>query len=933
MNHPVPHSRRKRRREPSPDRPAPARLNSHGPSGLLRRLPDIICDLALSTCLLAVPLTMAGIREYGIAIFLFASLVMAAAWAARYVLFSGHPAATGLVLLLMTAAIGLVILQLKPLPDDVLARLSPFRHHVLSSAEADPVRVLTGPSWTTVSLTPRATRDGLILLIAYCLFFVSLLHHLETPDRIQGVLKRIALSAVLMAGIGLGQALFGNDRFLWMFEHPGRFANWPAKGTFTNQNHFAQFLALGIGPLVWWWFSLQNRDASRSAHDRVRPAQRTAQHRLQRQGFDRISGRSGAFLAAGTALVALAVLMSLSRGGIAAFVLAAAVTTAGLFRSRRAVLKLLLPSALFVMCAIAAFGTDQLEQRWKQIRSAESLQDIDAARIALWTADIQAIKEFWPLGSGIGSHADVYPLWLANRFGVRFSHAENGYLQIFLEAGLPGFLILASCIALIVRWIIAAWRQGTPAERPVVAAVSAGLLASGAQSLVDFVWYIPACMITTLALTACLCRLRQQQVGAVSDNRHPRPSVLPALTAGLLLAVVLPVGQLFARQAERRLATAPLWKAYRTDIRRSVEDAERGDITTLNSHLDTLIDRLERCLAADPSHHQAAAALAPLYLQRFEQRLSGSDNAMTLSDLRETVRTAEFGSLKEMHGWLAQVCGENLHDLYRAHRTAGQALAVRPLRGESYVILAETGFLRGLSDSDQQALIRQAVRLRPYEPRILFACGLLLAEIERPDAAWILWRRAARMDRWVARQVVTRFIRLLPVGELIERLNPSSETFVILFDALEDIQRTADARYAAAQFASRYAERPAELSDSPTHLADCARLFLAAGQAEQAVACIRQALHRQPHNVLFQRQLAAAAVRLTDPQQARRHLRWLQMRLPDDPAVKRALAELAPAGHEDDDPHEHNGTPIRAASDTHAASKTVPRRSPLRTGI
>ena len=58
-----------------------------------------------------------------------------------------------------------------------------------------------------------------------------------------------------MAVFGLVQYFFGNGKFFWFFEPP--FANTKdyVTGSFTNRNHFAQFIALGIGPMVWWLYA------------------------------------------------------------------------------------------------------------------------------------------------------------------------------------------------------------------------------------------------------------------------------------------------------------------------------------------------------------------------------------------------------------------------------------------------------------------------------------------------------------------------------------------------------------------------------------------------------------------------------------------------------------------------------------------------------
>ncbi len=854
--------------------------------------------VALGICVLVVPLTMTGIREYGIAIFLACSLAMSVAWATRQILFPSSTSGSLPAFIIACLAIGLVVLQLQPLPYSVLIKLSPFIPKFLPLWEPGSSALTGHAEWRQITMTPEATRSGLVLLIAYAMFFLTLTQHLQTQSDVDRLMKLVGISAVIMASIGIGQALFGNNKFLWMFEHPTRSANWPAKGTFHNQNHFAQFLALGLGPLVWWWYSLQptsqsNDGRSKHRHRRSNKSRQRHRSRLELSPSNPAQPGVSRIVAAGTAIVGLAATLSFSRGGIAAFVLAALVVAAAVLNQWKTAIRYFVPTAVFVACALAAFGTDGLTRRWSQLQNATSLEDVDSARWTLWKADAAAVTEFWPAGSGVGSHADVYPIWMANHFGVRFSHAESGYIQVLLETGLPGFSLLITGMLFCVYWCIRGWRKSQGARRAQIAALSASLAASAAHSVVDFVWYIPACMILTLVAAACVCRhsqLLSETTQGSKKTHHPR---LPILLACLLLLAALPTGQLFADTVQRDLASVDSWKAYRVGIRASVEDAEKGTTKTLNNHLNTLIRQLEECSAADPYHHDVHTALAPLYLQRFEDRLSNSDNQLTLHDIRDTVRDSDFATPEEMHAWLQKVCEDNVEDLYRARTSAMRGLQNRPLRGESYVILTETAFLSSYSIDDQQTLIQQAVCLRPNEPRVLFAAGLLAEDSGRPEAVWKMWKHAANLDQHIAQLIVRRNIDLLTATELIDHLSPTPDTFSIIDHEYRKAGRLDDLPTVAAMFADRYASRFSEsLTGNSRQLSQYGRLFLDAKRSDLAVACFKQASHLQPKNNAIRRQLATALARTDDLRTAHQELSWLNLSMPNDQHIAQLLQDV-----------------------------------------
>ncbi len=78
--------------------------------------------------------------------------------------------------------------------------------------------------WPLVTVAPNETRAALVMLLAYGLLFCVAMQHLRTVDRVEQLLRCLALSTVLLAVVGLAQYLFGNGRFLWIYEHPFRTA-------------------------------------------------------------------------------------------------------------------------------------------------------------------------------------------------------------------------------------------------------------------------------------------------------------------------------------------------------------------------------------------------------------------------------------------------------------------------------------------------------------------------------------------------------------------------------------------------------------------------------------------------------------------------------------------------------------------------------------
>ena len=466
-----------------------------------------------------------------------------------------------------------------------------------------------------------------------------------------------------------------------------------AKGGFTNRNHFAHFLALGMGPLIWWiQHSLRKRQPGRRdtfavAHGDNRPVELTA---------------FLALLALG--LVFLGCLMSLSRGGAIVMFAAVLISAAVCYRARRlgGMLGLILVAiTLLIGAGVYITGYTGLE-RLDELASG-SLETLDkgAGRRTIWAAAVKAIPDFFAIGSGAGSFQEIYPMYVEwQPDSTHYTHCENGPLQVALETGIVGALLLGVGILLCVSWCARGLLTAPDSRTFVcVGAVTASLAVSLLHSAIDFVWYVPACAAIVAILSAAACRLRQ--FGQAKDGGDACRADLsrPVAVVLALLIVILggwmvqtrlgPVAaeQHWARYSRlERAAASTIFEAGPAIDEDSLYMSQEPSPPTSQSANEALLDaeekmadELEQVIRWDPAHATAHLKLSAAYLRLFDLAQQDGVNMMPLSQIREAAIASNFKSGKALDEWLSRAVGRHYRYLYSSLQHARQGLALSAL--------------------------------------------------------------------------------------------------------------------------------------------------------------------------------------------------------------------------------------------------------------
>ena len=253
-------------------------------------------------------------------------------------------------------------------------------------------------------------------------------------------------------------------------------------------------------------------------------------------------------------------------------------------------------------------------------------------------------------------------------------------------------------------------------------AIAGSLAASMAQALVDFVWYVPACMAIMAILAACAFRVSQFAAGETTTAQPARLWRLAPVACTILL---LPLG---AWMIHNRLGPAiaePYWEQYLIALKaenaesRPVDNTDpevnRNAIDAAVQRENKLIDCLEKAVYWQPAHASAQLALAEAHLRLFEKLQAGSPNPMTLVNIRDAAIDSNFSSREALCAWLAQAFGDHWVHLDVALQHVKQPCLYVRCKVEVTSTLQNYHFLDGKNRLPKQACIAQALRVRPFD--------------------------------------------------------------------------------------------------------------------------------------------------------------------------------------------------------------------------
>jgi O-antigen ligase len=385
---------------------------------------------------------------------------------------SAYPPQAKAITWLVGVYLALVLVSLIPLPASMWQAL-PGREGISRGLQLLRIDDASLP----LSLTPQRSMASILwLLPPVAMFLLTLQSSHEQRKRLPWVLIGMA---VISIGLGAAQLLGGPASPLRPYEITN--PDLPV-GFFANGNHFGTMLLCSL-PFAGYL-------AARS----------TA------KGRQRSRRSSGLLLAVATSLFILVGIGTI--GSLAAYGLAVPAAVASLLIYRRAAYGRITRgwaaafAGIFVLfVALAVSGP--LDQEKFATKFAEQ----PASRRDMAEITAKAATAFFPVGSGLGSFQDVYRTFdEPDRISFEYiNHAHNDYVEIALELGLVGILLILGFVGWWVFVSVQVWRsdeEGANLARAGTVIIAVVLL----HSIVDYP--IRTSAIASLVAMGCAMMIR-----------------------------------------------------------------------------------------------------------------------------------------------------------------------------------------------------------------------------------------------------------------------------------------------------------------------------------------------------------------------------------------------------------------------------------------
>ena len=758
------------------------------------------------------------------------------------------------------------ILQLIALPATLVSIVSPNTAVLKTELLGDLPNADALLKSMPLSFYPNATKHDLRLVLAVAAVFVVVLNVFRRPDQIKRLLMAITLICGIIAMITLAQNLFGNEKIYWFVSTYGQ----ALSGPFVNHSNYGQFMNLSVGAALGL---LLVRLHEGFAGKKITPA-------VISEYISSGSSKSLWFLVAIMSLGVATVFISLTRGGMVSMLIAITFTT--LLLAWRRSLKgsgwIIMLMALGAFICVIYIGFDAV---YDQLATLRGLHEAEGGRWQIVKDIVVAWTKFPLLGTGLGTHAVVYPMFDRSTIPALAYHAENEYAQVIEEAGLVGLTSLV--IFGIIVWAnygrsirpapirheskTNSWGANLPI-RSAAYGLGFGILAILIHSLSDFGQHLPANAFLSAVFCALLLALARQG----EKETHAKRTVtlfgkFKVLRTALRTVVLLGVSGTW------------VWALIGADNARIAEAHWQRAVVTEKGLVDRNWQGTDAEYADLISHASAAASHQPENIE-YQHWLN-------------VYRWHSIGNITDPNTGDIIIPENLMPSVLDIVREFHNARTLCPTYGPIYSMVGRIEkFILG--DNSGAKRIRKGFRLAPCDPIACFVAGYLDVSEGKYEDCIEKFQKAVQLDGRLFKNVVDIYINHLSrphlamtaAGDSIGRLSHVA-------NVLEDMQYN-DLAEQTREKMKHLLEAECSRPDAPVSaLALLAHIYRKQEDNEAAIEYYRRALVLEYGQFHWRLELARLLVEMGKIREAMREARiCLQLR-PQSKEAEKLVADLS----------------------------------------
>ncbi|MCA9051908.1 MAG: tetratricopeptide repeat protein [Planctomycetaceae bacterium] len=218
-----------------------------------------------------------------------------------------------------------------------------------------------------------------------------------------------------------------------------------------------------------------------------------------------------------------------------------------------------------------------------------------------------------------------------------------------------------------------------------------------------------------------------------------------------------------------------------------------------------------------------------------------------------------------------------------------------PVLGYAYVGLIDTDFLHDPSDSRHFDLLKQAMLVRGYDPRVRFVAGREALMTGNQDGALQLWESVFHSTEYFRLGVLNQVAPLVPVEFFLEQFQPDADELKDVLAVYDHLGRERDTEVVLRELCRLLPEKAKDIEDEDERYREMLFAFEAARRLEDSTRALEiLAVMANDYPLAFEPHYYSAVIllELKRPQEAEAFLTTCSEIDPGNTWVPRLMREV-----------------------------------------